>query len=202
MDTTETKSAAYHRLVNDGRWPEAQKYRLAQRDIFLSEGKHRDEARELSWASMIQEYPTPDDEMRQLLMLAESLTPDDSRNALLEPMVFAIHAIRALAPFAIDGTIPNDVLTRAENATTPRRNQVLGLAADNPRMFIDWVKEMLAGEIEERRKPPTKHDESVAVAMELELKSLPDLETTLQPLLERAEAPERADLERAEAAMV
>ena len=135
-------------------------------------------------------------------MLAESLTPDDSRNALLKPMVFAIHAIRALAPFAIDGTIPNDVLTRAENATTPRRNQVLGLAADNPRMFIDWVKEMLAGEIEERRKPPTKHDESVAVAMELELKSLPDLETTLQPLLERAEAPERADLERAEAAMV
>ena len=187
MDTTETKSAAYHRLVNDGRWPEAQKYRLAQRDIFLSEGKHRDEARELSWAALIQEYPTPDDEMRQLLDLAGD-PPYDSRSlTVFRRTWFAAYAPAALAPFAVDGKIPPDVMQRAMGVCERGFDGLLCAAIREPQMYIDMLKEMIQREIDERRTPPSDRDEEVAVEMEQRLREIPEIEAAVQALSPRGD---------------
>lgn len=189
MDTTVTESKidATHRLQKSGQWHEASIFRDAERKRFREQGMTRAEAGDAAWASMIQEYPSPENEMAQLLARANS-PPEDSRNSLLEPIWFAMHALHALAPFTVKGTIPDDVLTRAADTTTSRRNDLLTPAANNPRMFIDMAREMFEWEIAERRSPPTESDESWACSMERQLEWLPELETAIKPILERAEA--------------
>ena len=184
---SESKIDATHRLHESGQWHEASVFRDAERKRFREQGMTRAEAGDAAWESMIKKYPTPENEMAQLLARANS-PPEDSRNSLLEPMWFAIHALSALAPFAVDGTIPDDVLTRAANTTTSRRNDLLTPAANNPRMFIDMARGMFEWEITERRTPPTVNDESWAISMEQQLEWLPELETAIKPIRERAEA--------------
>ena len=57
MTVTETKADAYRRLLQEERWEKATDYRLAKKDEFRKEGESTQDAKELSWAAMIEHFP-------------------------------------------------------------------------------------------------------------------------------------------------
>jgi len=174
----EERAAAYHRLQLDNRWPEAREYRLAQRDTFRAEGKSTNEAKKLSWEAMMEKFPSPENEMYQLLDTAFQ-PPWGSRNFRFMPTWFALHTLKALSPFAVDGQLPADKTLRALDASPKWSWPQIWSAVYDPRKFIDDAKREFEREIEERRRPPTAYDEEVAVTMEEHIEWLPQLAAAL-----------------------
>ena len=176
----ETKIDATHRLQKSGQWYEASIFRDAERKRFREQGMTRAKAGDAAWASMIQEYPSPENEMEQLLDTAFQ-PPWGSRNFRFMPTWFALHMLKALSPFAVDGQLPADITERALDAAPGWSQPQIFSAIHNPSKFIDDAKREFEREIEERRSPPTSYDEEVAVTMEEHIEWLPELAATLTP---------------------
>ena len=177
---SESKIDATHRLHKSGQWYEASIFRDAERKRFREQGMTRAEAGDAAWASMIQEYPSPEDEMEQLLDTAFQ-PPWGSRNFRFMPTWFALHTLKALSPFVVDGQLPADKVDRALAASPEWSWPQIWSAIHDPRKFIDDAKREFEREIEERRSPPSAYDEEVAVTMEEHIEWLPQLAAALTP---------------------
>jgi len=140
----------------------------------------RAEAGDAAWASMLQKYPSPEDEMDQLLDMAFK-PPWGSRNFNFMRTWFALHMLKALRPFAVDGQLPDDKVDRALDAAPEWSTPQIWSAIADSRKFIDDAKRVFEREIEERRSPPTAYDEEVAVTMEEHIEWLPELVAALTP---------------------
>ena len=85
-EMTESKVVAMDRLRQDGRWNEASEFRDRVRTELRASGMNRSQAAEEAWVRMIAEYPAPESESGEELVVEPAwpsgLTEDDEQVAL------------------------------------------------------------------------------------------------------------------------